>query len=78
MTQMGMPIALALLEGPTKAVVASAFTAAGLGSTLLGFSPNTALCLTYRQAYDDDVFKVRARRYISSKSSISLYLSAIT
>lgn len=58
MSQMGMPIALALLEGPTKAVVASAFTAAGLGSTLLAFSPNTALCFTYRQAYDDDVFKV--------------------
>lgn len=60
MSQMGMPIALALLEGPTKAVVASAFTAAGLGSTLLAFSPNTALCFTYRQAYDDDVFKSAA------------------
>ncbi len=59
MSQMGMPVAFTLLEGPTKALVKSAFTAAGLGSTtLLTFSPNTALCITYRQAYDDDVFKV--------------------
>lgn len=52
-----MSLTLALLEGPTKAAVASTISAAGLGSVLLGLSPNIARCFTYREPYDDDVFK---------------------
>ena len=57
---MSTAVTLALLQGPTKAAVASAITttAAGFGTTFLAISPSTAFCYTFRQAYDDDVFKV--------------------
>ena len=55
-----MSLTLALLEGPTKAAVASTISAAGLGSVFLGLAPNPALCFTYRQAYDDDIYKVNS------------------
>ena len=54
-----MAATLALLQGPTKNAVASlSITAVGLGSTVLALTPSDALCFTYRQPYDDDVFKV--------------------
>ena len=51
-------VTLALLQGPTKALVSSVICG-GVGATLLAASPYSAACITFRQAYDDDVFQVR-------------------
>lgn len=54
---MAAQVMLGFLEGPTKAAVGSLLSAAG-ASTVLLLTPETALCFTYRQPYDDDIFKV--------------------
>jgi hypothetical protein len=52
-----LSVTLSLLQGPTKAAVATA-VGAGVGTSLFAASCNPALCFTYREPYDDTVFDV--------------------
>lgn len=57
MSSQSLASTLQLLPASTKAVVASAFV--GLGVELVYKARNPALCFTYREPIDADVFEVR-------------------
>lgn len=54
-------VLLSMLQGPSKALVASAF-AGGIANLALS-SRSPALCYVARVPYDDDAFKVRPGTY---------------